>query len=138
MTNDLKLNGKQYEAIKSLTEMTKRFADEVLKFMQQTGLDKIPGCELAVDVDPAYEHITKKVVFGKDNDESEVGKFEMVRGLEDEKYELDTDSKEYEILFADEATKERIRTILNTEKPLPPNGLWLSAYDDPASVDGGQ
>lgn len=138
MTNDLKLSGKQYEAIKSLTEMTKRFADEVLKFMQRTGLDKIHGCDLSVEVDPAYEHITKKIVFGKDNDESEVGKFEMVRGLEDEKYELDTDSKEYEILFADEATKERIRTILNTEKPLPPNGLWLSAYDDPVSVDGGQ
>lgn len=138
MTNDLKLSGKQYEAIKSLTAMTKRFADEVLKFMQRTGLDKIPGCDLSVEVDPAYEHITKKIVFGQDNDESEVGKFEMVRGLEDEKYELDTDSKEYEILFADEATKERIRTILNTEKPLPPNGLWLSAYDDPASVDGGQ
>lgn len=138
MTNDLKLSGKQYEAIKSLTAMTERFADEVLKFMQRTGLDKIPGCDLSVEVDPAYECITKKIEFGKDNDESEVGKFEMVRGLEDEKYELDTDSKEYEILFADEATKERIRTILNTEKPLPPNGLWLSAYDDPASVDGGQ
>ena len=138
MTNDLKLSGKQYEAIKSLTAMTERFADEVLKFMQRTGLDKIHGCDLSVEVDPTYEHITKKIVFGKDNDESEVGKFEMVRGLEDEKYELDTDSEEYEILFADEATKERIRTILNTEKPLPPNGLWLSAYDDPASVDGGQ
>lgn len=138
MTNDLKLSGKQYEAIKSLTAIAERFADEVLKFMQQTGFDKISGCELAVDVDPAYEHITKKIVFGNNNDESEVGKFEMVRGLEDEKYELATDSKEYEILFADEATKERIRTILNTEKPLPPNGLWLSAYDDPASVDGGQ
>lgn len=138
MTNDLKLSGKQYEAIKSLTAMAERFADEVLKFMQRTGLDKIPGCDLSVEVDPAYECITKKIEFGKDNDESEVGKFEMVRGLEDEKYELDTDSKEYEILFADEATKERIRTILNTEKPLPPNGLWISAYDDPASMDGGQ
>lgn len=138
MTNDLKLSRDQYKAIESVANLAKLFSDEVLKIFQQNELDKILGCRLRIDIDPEYDCITKKIIFGESGDESEVGKFELVRGLEDEKYELSTDSKEYEILFADEATKERIRTILNTEKPLPPNGLWLSAYDDPASVDGGQ
>ena len=138
MTNDPKLSRDQYKAIESVANLAKLFSDEVLKIFQQKELDKIPGCRLRIDIDPEFDCITKKIIFGDGGDESEVGKFELVRGVEDEKYELTTDSKEYEILFADEATKERIRTILNTEKPLPPNGLWLSAYDDPASMDGGQ
>lgn len=138
MAYDLKLTIEQYDAIKSIAKFAENFADEVLKVLQNTGMDKIPGCRLRIDIDPEYDYITKKIIFGESRDESEVRKFELVCGLEDEKYELATDSKEYEILFANEATKARIRTILNTEKPLPPDGLWLSACDDCPDVDGGQ
>lgn len=128
----------QLEAIKSITLFAEKFADQVLKVFQRTGLDKIPGCDLSIDIDPEFTSIVNQITFGTDIERYDVGKFTMKRGVEAEKYELTTDSAEYEVLFADESLRAKLLKMLTSEKPLPPDGLWLSNSDDPGDVGGGQ
>lgn len=129
----------QYEAVKIITEYCERVADNVLRMMTDHGLDRVNGMQMTINVDPALKYTTCAVAIGcKENMERgrSAGYCMLARGKEENGYvPTGTNSPEYEQLFADDALRARMLACRKDEKPLPPDGLWLSAYDDYPAVD---
>ena len=124
----------QLRTIKSLMEMCENFADQILHIMQNHGLDKVKGTKVLIDVEPQYHYVARTLEFGVMGD-PDTGFVKLCKGLEDNRYvPTGKNSAEYECLFADEKTAERIRQVLQG-KPLPPDGLWISSGDDGPAVD---
>lgn len=121
----VKLTERQLEVVKSMTEFAEVFADQVYTIMQNHGLDKVQGCTLNINVDPS-KHFTTKMIDVGDFCKSDFGHVSIAKGKNDEKYSLtNTNSAEYELLFADEALRGRMEKIVHGSKPLPPDGLWI-------------
>ena len=127
----------QLNTVKVLTEFCQNFADQVLKIMQNSGLDRIDGMGINVVIRPDLQFTTECISFGCASQEA--GYFCMSKGYEDEKFTLlGRNSAEYEKLFADPEVLERLQEAEPAEKPLPPDGLWISVYDDPPVLDSGR
>ena len=129
----VKLSEKQLEVVKSMAEFAEVFAGQIYTIMQNHGLDKIEGCSLNINVDPSKHFTTMMIDIGQFY-KSDFGHVCLARGKNDAKYSLtNTNSAEYELLFADETLRDRMEKIVHGEKPLPPDGLWVgdSRNDSP-------
>ena len=137
-----RMTREQYKAVADITRYCEHAAENILMLMQHHGLDKVDGMQFSISVDPKFKLSTKAVTIGAASN-METGRIAgyclLASGEDEEKYApIGTNSPEYERIFASDELKERMREIRNAEKPLPPDGLWLSAYDDfPAVADRG-
>ena len=121
----VKYTDDQLATIKSLMEICENFADQVWHIMQNHGLDKVDGTVLKIEVNPAYELITKEIQFGQ-NLESDSGTVKMTKGMKENRYApTGKNSAEYECLFATPEVAERISRILKNPKPVPPFDIWI-------------
>ena len=133
----VKYTDDQLATIKSLMEICENFADQVWHIMQNHGLDKVDGTVLKIEVNPAYELITKEIQFGQ-NLESDSGTVKLTKGMKENRYApTGKNSAEYECLFAEPEVAKRISQVLHNAKPLPPDGLWIGRNDDRPAVDCG-
>ena len=127
----------QLETVRTMTEYCQNFADQILQIMKNSGMDLIEGTRMTIDVRPDMQFTTRHIMFGTRGKAS--GYYCMAKGYSDEKFTLYGDnSAEYERLFADPAVLELLQEAETTEKPLPPDGLWISIYDDPPVLDSGR
>ena len=133
----ISLTKDQQTTLKSMVDISCRLADQLLYIMRNSGIDKIPGAGIRIDVYPEYDFTTEDIKFGMFGKES--GYIELAKGVHDEEFKPTgrDNSTEYELLFADEETRKIMQEILRKAKPLPPDGLWVSTYDDPPVMDCG-
>ena len=132
----VKLTKSQMATLKSMIEISERLSGQLLHIMRNSGLDKIQGCRLSIEVNPNFAFTTENICFGISD--SEAGKVSLGKGVYDEQFRtFGENSAEYELLFTDEATRKILQEQLRKAKPLPPDGLWVSAYDDPPAMDCG-
>lgn len=135
---DIVMTNGEMDDLKGLIEEAKKAANRLYDYMWASGLEKIPGCFLKIEIDPKYEHVAKTIEFGKEG--TCAGYVRFMGGKKSEKIKLSNNgnSPEYEVLFADEDTRKRIKNYLDFEKELPPDGLWLGVDDDPSVLDSGR
>ena len=134
----VKYTQEQQEKVKDLVRVAEQFADHLLLIMKNHGLDKADGCQLTIRVDPEMLFVTEQVTFGEDGKDSGYISLGKGRRCKNEQFEpFGENSPEYELLFARPAVAERIRANAAKEKPLPPDGLWISADGYGAPVDCG-
>ena len=132
----VKLTNDQMVTLKKLIEFSEASANQIYHIMVNHGLDKIQGCDLHITVDPT-KYFTTMMVSAGECIGLDFGHVRLARGKYEKDYHLtDTNSAEYELLFADEAVRSRIEKILHGEKPLPPDGLWVGADRNSDPVDG--
>ena len=132
----VKLSESQMATLKSMVEISERLADQLVHIMRNSEIDKIPGSYIYIGADPTSDFTTVHIRFG--HPDTEAGKISLAKGKYDERLKpFGINSAEYELLFADEATRAILQEQLAKEKPLPPDGLWISTYDDPPSMDCG-
>lgn len=133
----VKLTESQMTTLKSMVEIAERFSDQFLHIMRNSGMDRIPGCQLTIQIDPVFTFTTEMITFGKKG--SEAGYIALTKGVYDEPFTAtgSGNSAEYELLFADDSIRERMAEVLRKEKPLPPDGLWVGKFDDPSLMDSG-
>ena len=131
----IKLSEDQQEKLKHMVEFAEVFACQMHEIMKNHGLADIDGCRLYITVDPSSKYLTEHILFGKTG--SDAGVINLGKGKNDAKFApFGSNSAEYELLFADETVRKAIEARLNREKPLPPDGLWISVYSDNDPVDG--
>ena len=136
----VKYTDEQLLVIKAIAEMSERFADQILHIMQNHGLDKIPGTEMTIDIDPSMSQVMKQIEFGRSlfYDTNDSGYFKLTRGKDETGYALNGRcSYEYEVLFAPVEVTERIRKVLNGKVELYPAGEYGNPDCGPAPVDSG-
>lgn len=137
MNKKVALTEKQMKVIKAMVEFSEIFADQMYQIMVNHGLDKIEGCHIDINVTPEFAFTTRTVHVGRQK--SPFGKLLMQRGIYDAEFVCDDteSSEEYQRLFADEDSGSRAEASEPAEKPLPPDGLWISTHDGAPYVDGG-
>lgn len=125
----------QMMILKHMVRMSEAFANNLYHIMENHGLDKIEGCSINIDVDPKYKSITKKISIGERD--SAFGFAEFIMGVHEDAFKLwdASHSKEYDRLFKDEAIRGGIKVSEESEKPLPPDGLWIGDPRYDCSVD---
>lgn len=132
----VKYTEKQQEKVKDLVRVAEQFADHLLLIMKNHSLDKVDGCRLSISIDPQMLFVTEQITFGEEDMDS--GNITLGKGsrFKNEQFEpFGKNSPEYELLFGRPAVAERIRANATNEKPLPPDGLWISADGYGAPVD---
>ena len=133
----MKYSDDQLIVIKQMTELAENFTDQLLRIMENHGLDKVTGCRMKIDVNPAMDLVTKMIEFG-DGIYSPSGYIRLTKGKEETRYApTGKNSAEYECLFAEPEVAKRISQVLHNAKPLPPDGLWIGRNDDRPAVDCG-
>lgn len=131
----VKLTEHQMNIVKGMVEFAEASANQIYHIMENHGLDKIDGCSLSITVTPKNTFTMRNIILG--SPDSDFGYVDLARGTADEKYApIGKNSAEYELLFADEAIRSRMEKILHKEKPLPPDGLWVSSDRNSDPVDG--
>ena len=130
----VKLTEEQQKILKGLMYVSGKFADQILHIMKNHGLSAIDGCELTINVNPDFLFSTECVTFGRID--SDAGRIQISKGRrsKDEQFlPVGKNSYEYELLFADEAVRRAMERGKPDEKPLPPDGMWISDnyYDPP-------
>ena len=121
----VKYTDDQLATIKSLMEICENFADQVWHIIQNHELDKVEGTVLKIEVNPAYELITKEIQFGQSL-ESDSGTVKLSKGKKENRYApTGKNSAEYECLFATPEVAERISRILKNTKPVLSNDIWI-------------
>lgn len=129
----IKLSKDQQEALKKMMGFAEVFADQIYTIMKHHGLD---GTDFAINVDPNMKFVTRKIRYGI-HSEDDFGQIVLTRGIYDDEYKpTGKNSAEYELLFANETVRKAIEERFNREKPLPPDGLWISADRNCDPVDG--
>lgn len=127
------LSNQQMETLKSMVEFGQAFSEQILNIMHNSKLDEIEGTRLVIEVNPKCKLTTRLIKFGYTE---ESGHIEMCKGYRDGEWVVTgRNSAEYEVLFGKPETVRRIKEMLQAEKPLPPDGLWISRYDDPPVLD---
>lgn len=138
MAKKVKLSTDQMKAVMELLNISMDFADNIYGFLKAHGLDEFEGCWMSISVDPKLKYTTKYVRYGDvDSDSGMIG---IRRGADecDEGIELSPhSSKEYVELFEQQSKGSGSPEGKHVEKELPPDGLWLSAFDDCDPVDSG-
>lgn len=119
-------------AVHMMMETGKACAETLNRIMAVTDLYKIPGSAMVIVVDPTND--VQMVSFGSKTAKS--GWIVEDRGCRDEDNWVWRDgSSEYAALSSDDLYRRAEAERKPSEKPLPPDGLWLSAYDDCPAVD---
>ena len=133
----IKLTEDQMITLKRMCDIAGKFADQFLHIMKNGRLNLIDGSRLTVTINPEMLFITETVEFGKPG--SPAGYIELAKGVHDREFKPTgcKNSAEYELLFADENTRAVMEKHLHREKPLPPDGLWISVFPDNPPVDCG-
>lgn len=121
---EVQLTNEQLRTVKQMMEYAQAFCNQIYHIMENHGLDKIDGCSLIMTVDPKMDMVTRNIQMGTGK---EFGLVRMARGKIDKKYMVyGNNSVEYELLFADDAIKQKMFEILDrNKKPNPPDGLWV-------------
>ena len=131
-----KLTEQQLSVIEKLESFAENFADAVYKTMIDHGLDRIEGLRIGVNVDPHYEYITRRVLIGYYDTPS--GHVTLNKGKGMSSFVVsDTNSEEYERIFNGSEDSEGKEQDGDQQKPVPPDGLWISTHDGDPYVDGG-
>lgn len=129
----VKLTEEQFEIVKGMTEYVERVADQVYHIMINHGLNKVEGFNLRLSVSPWLTFTTKQIEIGMGVN-CDSGYVMLTKGKDESEYvPTGKNSAEYERLFASEKVRSRMEKIVPGEKPLPPDGLWVSnsRYDSP-------
>lgn len=132
------------EAAKSLIEISQSYCDQVRRILSNHGLYD-DGFKFVLSVDPRMTETTQEVSLTKyTEDENERIHFEGITFLKPAAYGSEwhichtLSSPEYVSLFMGnpEGTGKHERG--NTEKPFPPDGLWIGSdrYDPPLDCLG--
>ena len=130
----VKLSESQMTTLKSMIDIAENISDQFLHIMRNSGLDKIPGCDLWIHVQPELDFLTEHIQFGHLN--ADTGKINLGKGKYDERFSpFGKNSAEYELLFADDTIRAAIKKILDIKKPLPPDGLWIGNSDNEPPLD---
>lgn len=135
----VKLTDEQMKVLEGLIHLSENFADQVYHIMQNHGLDKIEGSCLTVSVEPEALFTTKVVSFGHDED-NDAGRLRLAKGrryLNEQFLPFGQNSTEYLMLFASEAVRRELQRRKQSEKPLPPDGLWIGDPRNDCPVDRG-
>ena len=132
----VKLTEHQMMITKGMVEFAEASANQIYHIMVNHGLDKIEGCQLRITVDPQFDFVTMSVELGA-RGKSDFGHIELTKGKKaNDKYApLGKNSEEYEWLFADETLRKRMAERNGSEKPLPPDGLWIGDPRNDCPVD---
>lgn len=133
--NDLKLSKDQIEAVNQIVLISESLADIVYNIMHRNRLDEIDGCMLEVYVNPECRPAVRSVRFGRST-EDPCGRVSVYKREGERDYEtFGTNTTEYECLLASPPRRERLKAVLQGKKEIPPDGLWLSVYDDHPPLD---
>ena len=135
----VKLTDYQQDIIlKGLMNTCGHFADQILYIMKNHGLDRIDGARLTIMVEPKCLFTTESISFGAsiNHDSGYICLTKGRRSKNEQFVPTGTNSAEYELLFADETVRQAILAGKKTEKPLPPDGLWVGADRNNDPVDG--
>ena len=125
MTFSGKLTSEQMLKLKEIMNYAASSADAIQKMMADAGISKYDGCHMAIGIAPDFN----SVQFG--DKWSECGEVRIGRMDNEDHYRtFGENSTEYVLLFAEPELRERIRSVLNAEKTLPPDGFWLSSDDN--------
>lgn len=125
----------QINMMKRIADAAMITADGICKAMQEAGIGNGSLNMLSIYINPNLPRIS--ISFGDENNE-ECGYFQLTKCWEEDAYAIDSKSSlEYQVLFASKEQRDRLRGILQGEKELPPDGLWLSDSDDSAFLDRG-
>lgn len=135
---EITLTNKGMSELKGLIEVAEQAANDIHEYMVATGLDKVSGTCIRIEVNPQYDTLTKTIEFGGIG--RSIGYLKVVGGKDEKGFNICNggNTAEYEVLFADEDTKQRIKKYLDQEKALPPDGMWLGVDDDNPILDCGR
>lgn len=128
------------EAMKALVEFTKIYCDQVKKIMVDHRLFD-EGMKLHMSVDSSAAVLTQEVSLEKwvdiEGREHYAGiHFNKPAGFGKEWRILESlSSGEFIRVFEDNAGRQGKHEGRGNEKPLPPDGLWISRFDDCDDVD---
>lgn len=132
----VKLTEEQLKIVKQMIRLSETFANNLLHIMENHGLDKVDGCNFDIQVVPEYKHLTCKIDVGERR--SDFGEVSVLRGRNEKIYDyFGSYSKEYEILSDGETVRTRKPEHCKSEKPLPPDGLWVGDPRNDCPVDSG-
>ena len=128
----VKLTEQQLLVVKKMVEFAEASASQIYHIMKNHGLDKVEGCYLNLSVDPTRTLKTMNVFVGGDDD---FGHINLARGEHDDEFTAyGRNTPEYEKLFASEAVRKAMEESAKREKPLPPDGYWVSNDSNTYSV----
>lgn len=133
----IKMTEDQMIAVKQTVEIAEAMANQLLHIMENNGLTKVQGSRIMISVVPSLKFTRQMVEFGLPM--LDAGFVKLTKGVYDEQYSPtgNENSAEYELLFANDAVKERMQRILSKEKPLPPDGLWIGDDRNDPPLDCG-
>ena len=143
------MNQKQYDAARQIMQFSRLFADAMRKIMENNGL-----FDLDFTLDVRVEKLSIEGLYGICEYQGDIG---LVRRptLHDDwetdyMHEMKVKGKGWVVhsdpMLNSGVVPPTVRTMetaervygegKKTEKPTPPDGLWISRYDDPYPVDG--
>lgn len=130
----------QKAVIKLLVETAKEYADGISKVMNAFGLNW-NGCRFSVSITPSGQFFTEMVSLTTltEDDMHVTYHYSLARGrLTDGEWETgDDDTIKHEGTLADACFCAGKTAGADGEKPLPPDGLWISNCDDCPPADCG-
>lgn len=133
----IKMTENQFTAVEQTVKIAEAMANQLLHIMENNGLTQVHGGNLIIRIVPGLKFTRQTVEFGYQS--SDAGFVKLAKGVYDEQFSPtgNENSAEYELLFANDTVKERMRRILFKEKPLPPDGLWIGDDRNNPPVDCG-
>lgn len=130
------LTTEQQEKLLVILHSAEIYADHIRKVFRNHGFDSVIGSSLHIQIDPQVRYTTNTISFGRWDGNS--GLLTITKGNDDDGYHaIGTNTKQLERLFEDGLPTEGKAERRDSEVPLPPDGLWISRFDDPCSVDSG-
>lgn len=126
--NNVTLTAEQLDVVKSMVVFCEAFCNQILHIMQNHGLDKVDGCRVSMTICPDRYYTTRNITLGSP-DAEQFGYCNISRGISEEYYTVyGKNSPIYELLFArDEELARKLREFIKIEeKPVAPDGLWVS------------
>lgn len=141
---NVKYSAEQQKVAMQIVRLTQTFTNNMRRIMRNHGLDQVDGADLTITVVPSIKGCEQVVSFG--SVDSEAGYIvtakgsEKLRGTGYEDWHIadcEDNSREYEELLASQKLRKPCPEGKQSEKPLPPDGLWLSSRDDCPFLDCG-
>ena len=132
---NMDMTAEQYAAIKTAMNYAVHTAEIINKILTEAGLKDHINHSILMSVTPRIG--LSYATYGDRNCE-ETGYAKIIKSSGDEDYAVSDDSSiEYQILFADKNLRSRLQRVLQSEKELPMDGLWVSDSDDSDFLDRG-
>lgn len=137
--NELHMTEDQMMTVKLLTDYAMNSAKVICDAMKEYGLADDLQQNMWIYISPYLPRIA--VSFGDSSKRENGGYLKVSKSFdnwESDKYDVDSESSyEYGVLFANAEQKQRILSLLQREKELPPDGMWVADCDDSAFLDCG-